>query len=217
MLTCSTIRGKLKPVASWSRRKAVHFDILLVFLLFRCGLGLIEHTNFVLTALSISLTCLRFLVDVGITISKFLCGDVIFLMIYIFFLEKGSVVLEVMVHQVTETLRSQSLIADLRHVGCYLCQHGVREGGDVSQVVQQKLQHKILPTSENQATKLTAMDFPQEQHLREGRESNSQESKDDPDNRDDQQHHPPKPEGEEVLLVKYVVPKNAEEILIKRK
>ena len=160
---------------------------------------------------------MRLLVLLGVSICEFLFGDVTFLKIYIFFLEKGSVVLEVMVHPVTETLRSQSLIADLLHVGRYLCQHGVREGGDVSQVVQQKLQHKILPTSENQATKLTAMDFPQEQHLREGRESDSQESKDDPDNRDDQQHHPPNPEGEEVLLVEYVVPQNAEEILIKRK
>ena len=213
--------------------RIIDFSIFLVFLLFRLVV-LIDFIDFINRIMTILCLSTRFQVFVTtwetfkflghfffVTIPKRLFILIAFRRLWqprilmLLVLEKrSSAVVEIKECEILIVVRFQSLVADILHVGGNLPQHGVREGGHVSQVVQQELQHETLPASEDEAAQLTAMNFPEEQHLGEDRERDSQESEDEPKDRDDQEEHPPEPEGEEVLLVEDVVAEDAEEVLL---
>ena len=131
-------------------------------------------------------------------------------------LEKRSgAVVEIVEQQVVIVGRFQSPVTDLLHVGRYLSQHGACELWDLGEIVHEELQDKTLPTSEDEATQLIPVNFPQEQQPREERAGDSQQAEDDSDKRNGQENHPPEPEGKEVLLIEDVVPQNTEQVLVK--
>ena len=54
--------------------------------------------------------------------------------------------------------------------------------------------------------------FSHEHRFREGSEADSEEAEEESKDRDDEKKHPPDPEDEEVLLIKQVVAKDAENL-----
>ena len=100
------------------------------------------------------------------------------------------------------------------HVGGHLREDGVGEDGRVGEVVQDQLQDETLSAGHDDAVQLGPVDFPQQQHLGEGRRDKSEGSEEDSQAGNSQHGHPPDPEGEEVLLIEEVVAQDTEVNLI---
>ena len=105
-------------------------------------------------------------------------------------------------------------VAHRLHVGGHLREDRVDEHRRVGEVVQDQLQDETLPAGHDDAVQLGPVDFPQQQHLGEGRRDKSEGSIEDSEAGNSQHGHPPDPEGEEVLLIEEVVAQDTEVNLI---
>ena len=108
-----------------------------------------------------------------------------------------------------------SKVTDLLHTHGYLGENGVDEDRRVGEVVDDQLQDETFSAGQDGPVQLGAVDFPEQQHLGEGRRDDPQGSEEDSQAGNGEHGHPPDPEGKEVLLVEEVVAQDTEVVLVK--